>query len=321
MTDTRTVPRTVTRALATARIDATTAECVRALDAAGVPHLLLKGPTTARWLYVDGTPRPYVDSDLMVPPACRHRALAVLAGLGFVETHEGADSPHAVSLVRRPAGPAGPASKAEQVDLHHGYHLVGGDAVWDVLSRDTEELEVGGAPVRMPAAPGRCLVLALHVAADGPTGAKPLEDLRRGRRLASDYTWARAAGFAAELGVEHVVRAACVLAGDPLPAPAGAAGGWAEVPIELQLRVKGAVPGAAALAGLRRHRGRDRLRYAARRAFPSRSYMAGTYGAHTTPALLRAHGRRLGLMVLRLPWALRDIARAERPPVPVDHRP
>ena len=49
------------------RIDAATAEVVRALDAAGVGALLLKGPALSAW-YADDPTRSYMDCDLWVQP-------------------------------------------------------------------------------------------------------------------------------------------------------------------------------------------------------------------------------------------------------------
>src|SRR5436305_2012832 len=50
-------------------IDRVTAEVVEALRAEGVPCVVLKGATVARWLYSDATARPYSDADLLAPPS------------------------------------------------------------------------------------------------------------------------------------------------------------------------------------------------------------------------------------------------------------
>ncbi|MCA1711243.1 MAG: nucleotidyltransferase family protein, partial [Actinobacteria bacterium] len=65
-------------ALASLAVDAQTAEVVQRLHQADVPCLLLKGPSIAGWLYNDGTPRPYGDSDLLVPPHAYATAAEVL---------------------------------------------------------------------------------------------------------------------------------------------------------------------------------------------------------------------------------------------------
>ena len=303
----------MTLATSTERIDATTVECVRALDSAGIPHLLLKGPTTARWLYRDGTPRPYCDSDLLVPAMHRRHARTVLESLGFVDRWSGArpeaDEGYAVSLYR----PV-PGATDDAVDLHHGLGLVTDPAVpvWDVLSRAAGELEMAGQRVRMPGEAARCLVLALQVAQDGPIGAKALEDLRRGRRLADETTWSSACALADELGVEQAVRLACRLAGAPMQGEDVAR--WSDLPLDLRLRLRGAARGAASLAGLRHRRGGERVRYVLRRAVPNRIFMAERYGARTTPALLGAHLRRMSAILLLLPRAVRDVAAASDQP-------
>jgi hypothetical protein len=297
----------------TQRIDATTVECVRALDAAGIPHLLLKGPTTARWLYQDGTPRPYCDSDLLVPAVHRYRAQAVLESMGFVDRWRGArpeaEEGHAVSLYR-----PGPDGADDAVDLHHRLGLVTDPAtpVWDVLSRDVREFDLDGHRVRMPGETARCLVLALQAAQDGPTGRKALEDLRRGRRLVDEATWSAACALAAELGAEQEFRLGCGLVGAPVTGEDAA--NWSDLPLDLRLRVKGAARGAAGLAGLRHRRGSARLRYALQMALPTRKYMAEVYGARTTRALMRAHLRRTATTLGLLPRAVRDLATASSPP-------
>ena len=64
------------------RMDLAIAEVVEALREAGIPCILLKGPSTARWLYDPGELRTYIDIDLLVPFP-RNAAGAVLEQLGF----------------------------------------------------------------------------------------------------------------------------------------------------------------------------------------------------------------------------------------------
>jgi hypothetical protein len=298
------------------RIDVVTAECVRALDAAGIPQLLLKGPTTVRWLYRPGELRPYADTDLLVPAALRERAQAVLEERGFVDRwsdcHPGVTAPHAVTLYRERDG------GTDTVDLHHTLGLVTDPAapVWEVLSRNAVDIVVGGERVRMPDESGRCLVVALQGAQDGLAGAKAQEDLRRARRTASGAAWDVALERAGELGVEHPVRLGCLLVGAPLPGTESG-GGWQETPLELRLRLIGAAPGAGSLAALRLHRGAALLGYVARRLVPPRRYITEVYGARTTPALCRAYLRRLGTLARRTPHAVRDLRRVSKPPAAI----
>lgn len=295
------------------RIDEVTAECVRALDLAGVPQLLLKGPTTARWLYGDGEPRPYCDSDLLVPAALLARALATMKGLGFVDRWAGtrpeADVSHAITLYRSRPG------CVDVVDLHWRLGLVTAPAapVWEVLSRGAVDTVVAGQRMRMPGESGRCLVVALHAAQDGPSGAKALEDLRRARRAASEAVWAEAVVMATELGAEQAARLGCLLVGVPLPGTvAGSA--WSDASLNLRLRLTGAARGAASLAELRDRRGLALVAYVARKIVPRRAFIAELYDARTTSAVLGAYLHRLLMLAIRLPRALRSLATATAAP-------
>ena len=81
-----------------ARVDEVTAEVVRALDAAGVRAIVLKGPATVDWLYGPAADRVYADTDLLVAPGELTRAGEVLAGLGMrcvFDERDFAADPHA----------------------------------------------------------------------------------------------------------------------------------------------------------------------------------------------------------------------------------
>src|SRR3954451_24176135 len=64
------------------RIDAATAEVLRAYEAAGLRAVLLKGPALAAW-YADDPARSYLDCDVWVPPEDFKAAGKVLTRLGF----------------------------------------------------------------------------------------------------------------------------------------------------------------------------------------------------------------------------------------------
>jgi len=76
-------------------VDAFTAEVVGAFGREGIEVLVLKGQVLARWLY-PGEARPYGDSDLMVAPDDRARAVSVLERLGFTEHCAWMPAPHEV---------------------------------------------------------------------------------------------------------------------------------------------------------------------------------------------------------------------------------
>src|SRR3954454_817802 len=63
--------------------DLATAEAVEALRGVGVRSIVLKGPSIARWLYDDGSPRPYGDSDLLVSPERLGPAASALESIEY----------------------------------------------------------------------------------------------------------------------------------------------------------------------------------------------------------------------------------------------
>src|SRR5436309_3618105 len=75
------------------RVDQVTAEVVRAFRVAEVPSILLKGPSIAGWLYADGSPRSYIDSDLLVRPDRHSRAEKILEDLRFTPVLADEDTP------------------------------------------------------------------------------------------------------------------------------------------------------------------------------------------------------------------------------------
>ena len=175
------------------RVDHMTAEVLRAFEGAGVPSILLKGPSTARWLFA-GEARSYRDCDLLVAPAAMGGAEVALRGMGFVPELELRSMPmwwqeHGVQWHDPERGAA--------VDLHRTLTGVGVDdtRLWEVLSAETETMSVAGSPAAVLSLPGRALHLALHAAQHaGDQG-----DLRRALMLAEKETWQRAARLADEL--------------------------------------------------------------------------------------------------------------------------
>jgi hypothetical protein len=177
-------------------VDAVTAEVTQALGEAGVPSLLLKGPSIAEWLFEDGS-RSYTDSDLLVDPARIDEARVVLERLGFTPAfgglaHPGMNSPPSAPWVR------GPFS----VDLHET--LPGARAarnrVWDLLSWESVELEVGGRPVRALSERARLVHIALHAAHHGPGVAQPLRDLEQALKRVGAVGWSRASELSHDMG-------------------------------------------------------------------------------------------------------------------------
>src|SRR5947209_9675557 len=145
--------------LATARALATDAACAEVVGAwrkRGIDSILLKGASTARWLY-DHQPRGYVDADLLVDPRRVMDAAEVLSELGFVPAQQHF-SVHAHPWVRSP--------DRAVVDLHvwiWGCNRSPG-RIWDELRQWVETIQIGPVSVWALGVPAKSLHLALHAA-------------------------------------------------------------------------------------------------------------------------------------------------------------
>lgn len=179
------------------RIDGGTAEVLDRFDCAGVHAIMLKGPSIARWLYTDGTERPYNDCDLLVAPEQFDAAGRALRSIGYEPMLDRWGLPawwygHAVPWTHR-GGAVG-------VDLHRTLIGVGVEptAAWRVLSADTDSVAVAGRVVPCLGLPARAMHVALHAAQHG-RGTQPALDLERAVSQGDDELWRRAAGLAAQL--------------------------------------------------------------------------------------------------------------------------
>jgi hypothetical protein len=178
------------------QIDRVTGEVVRAFRGAGIHSILLKGPAIARWLYADGSPRPYMDTDLLVPPEEHPSAMAALRQLGFALELGDEDTPGwrmNAHEWRRTDG--------ARIDLHRTLVGVGvgPDRLWSVLARQIEPIWVGGMKVDSLSAAGRALHVSLHAAQHGAWRPQALEDLGRALAATPLDTWAEAANLARQL--------------------------------------------------------------------------------------------------------------------------
>ncbi len=171
-------------------VDALTAEIASAFADEGIGTVVLKGPVLARWLY-PGEVRPYGDSDLMVAPANRARAVSVLERLGFAEHYPWMPTP----LSLDPGGTAFSRPRGGMVDLH--CQLPGleedPDAIWGRLAASTERQVIAGVELRVPDRDTVLLHLALHAAHHANmVDGKPFEDLRRALAFVEEAEWSRA---------------------------------------------------------------------------------------------------------------------------------
>jgi hypothetical protein len=177
-------------------LDKVAADVVASLQRVGIRSVLLRGPAIARWLYDDGTPRPYSDIDLLVPPSEFSAAEGILAHLGFVQ--------HALE-VALPAERPRHAHTWERarimVDLHRT--LIGiaasPEQVWTELGSRTADMTVGGTEIKVLRRPALAVILALHAAHQGAEFDRPLQDLERALERASTDVWEEATALARAL--------------------------------------------------------------------------------------------------------------------------
>jgi Uncharacterised nucleotidyltransferase len=281
------------------RVDAASAEVLRAFEAAGVHSLLLKGPSLARWLYEPGEPRSYVDCDLLVRPADQRTAEVVLTTLGFRPTVEQNDMPdwwheHAIGWLRPVDGAI--------IDLHRTLVGVGTSAerVWLSLSAQAETVVVGGFTARTPNIPARAFHLALHAAQHGVRWENLVPELDRAIARTDASTWRAAAGIAADLDALPAFATGLRMAGsgralaDDLSLP--------EVrPVDVALRAATPPPVALGFEQLARADGWPRrVQIIARKVVPPTTFMRAW-----SPM---AHRGRVGLLLAyawRPIWLLR----------------
>src|SRR5688572_25440550 len=85
------------------KLDELAVRACGALEEAGIPSLVFRGPAVAHRLYDDPAQRPYQDVDVLVPEAQREPAHGVIAGLGMRPVLEGGadseQSPHATAFL------------------------------------------------------------------------------------------------------------------------------------------------------------------------------------------------------------------------------
>jgi Uncharacterised nucleotidyltransferase len=172
----------------TAEVDAVTAEVAGAFGREGIETLVLKGPVLAKWLY-PGEVRPYVDSDLMVAPENRARAVGVLERLGFSEHMPWLGTPLSLDIGRTAFHRRGSGG---MVDLHCQLPGLDGDpdAIWGSLATSAERQVIGGVELHVPDRDAVLLHVVLHAAQHANLGdSKPLEDLRRALARVEESKW------------------------------------------------------------------------------------------------------------------------------------
>ena len=271
------------------------------LQRAGIPHALLKGPSTAAWLY--DPPRRYGDVDVLVPLSRVHQVRTVLesAGLAYARAGEvGEEARHSLLMLSPAEG---------EVDVHISLHAAlppDGDRIWEVLAPHVEALDLGIGTVPALDEPARCLMLALHALAGRVSGRAP-EDLRRALAVTASDRWSEARELARALDAEDLFLAglSSVGAGPPRTVLSRRA----------CLNLIDAPNEALALQRLRDTPGRDLPKLLWREIFPTRGFMRHAYPDARRPITLiwmyAVRWRRIGA---NLPSAIRvwrELARPE----------
>lgn len=178
----------------TMAIDAVTVGVVKALRDWDIEPILLKGPSFASWLYGDGIPRPYNDTDLLIDHGVVDGAHAVLTGLGY-EPLPNPPGPRPAATTWLKRGAAG------SVDLHTGIWLFYETAdAWRRLQAHTQPLLLDDLRVTVLDDVAKTVHVVTHALQHGLKDAGPIADLERALRLVPDHTWREAAALAAEVG-------------------------------------------------------------------------------------------------------------------------
>jgi hypothetical protein len=293
-------------ALRNLSVDEVTGEVFRALRAAGIPSLVLKGPAIASWIYDPGEVRGYGDTDLMVSVDDWDRAVRVLRRLGFAHEIEEMGHPRMESIASDPwyRGSA-------TLDLHATLYGIGAPPreAWRVLGATAVPLRVGREELVALGPAARVLHIALHVAQH--QAGKPIIDLERAVARLDEAVWQEAKDIAAQL--------------DALPAfnnglsriPAGAAlatrlGVAGEHSVEIDLRAS-QVPLAEGLYTLVRATGwRARLRAVVAELAPTAEFMRwwSPLARRGRVGLTLAYAWRPVYLLLKAPAAARTVWRA-----------
>jgi hypothetical protein len=277
------------------RLDALAAATSACLTAAGVEHVLLKGPTTARWLY--DPPRPYRDVDMLARLSHLTRAVKALDHSGVASPRAGRlgeEASHAW-LLRAPTG--------LEVDLHVTLPLLdhpdedGERRLWEALRSHVTVMSVGGQEIPVLDLAGRCLVIALHALASD-ADPRAMEDHILAKQTASKDDWSRARLLAVKLGVPQILDAATSLDSAALSA----------LPRDIRLLRAGA-SGAFRLLRIRRGGLRQLPMALWQETFPSRNFMLSLHGEESAgrATLIKWYVSRLGRIARSLPREIRAL--------------
>jgi hypothetical protein len=290
--------------------DALTARIVRALRDSGVDSVLLKGAAVRRWIY-EHDERRSDDVDLLVSGRDRGaiEAALPLAGLRYL-------GPSALGRGRPHRQLWEDAQTAIVLELHESLTGIGvsNEEAWELLSRETEEIDLAGTPVATLDAVGRTLHLALHAAQHGRESERPLQDLQRGLDRLPEALWREAAARAVRLEAlpAFVTGLTLVPGGSDLVRLLALE---THEPEDVALRAATAPPGSQGLAWLMALPGpAAKARFLARVLVPPRVFMRAwdPLARRGTTGLALAYMRRPAWLLRHLPAAVRAWRQANR---------
>lgn len=283
----------------TMAIDAVTVSVVKALRERDIEPILLKGPSFASWLYGDGIPRPYNDTDLLIDSGVADSADAILTGLGY-EALPNPPGPRPAATTWLKRGAAG------SVDLHTGIWLFYETAdAWRRLQAHTQPFLLDDLRVTVLDDVAKTVHVVTHALQGQFKEAGRNADLERAIQLVPEDTWRSAAALAAELGANDAfaVGLSGLAPGRALARRIGVVPSRS-IPLRVRLLAEGeAESGASALDDLYRLAGwRTRAVYVARKLFPSADYVALT-GHHSSRPIVN-YARYWRRILLKAPHAL-----------------
>ncbi len=285
-----------------------TLEILGALHARGIPAVVLKGPSIARWLYEPKTDRLYEDSDLLVAPDRMDDAGRVMFRSGFrTETLIPSDQPWYARTWTRDDGSI--------VELHRtlwGIEVSPTDA-WRQLAGRTESMALANGTIQVLDVPARAMHVALHAAQHG-MNPKPLEDLRRAVIKLPMAVWREAYETAQALEASKAFAAGLELVadGEPISTSLGLV---AERTVELHMRAEGASRHSLTLGWIMSQRSwQARSRAIAHKVFPPREFVREKHaeGRDGPRALAMGYIRRVIWLGKRTPSAFRTWRNAKR---------
>ncbi len=255
--------RLVARNLA---LDAAALEVIRALETARISAILLKGASTAHWLYGKDELRPQADIDILVSQRSFPSCGPILETLGFEAIF---DVCSYYQVWRRDCDQI-------SIDLHFTLPIirVPADEAWEVLSSQVDSLTLYDELVPTLSVPARTLHLAIHALQNPGPDNRARQDLARATRQVPRQDWAAAVALARRLGDEQIVAAALRLCTDNGDQLADELGLSAKIPWHLATRVDERAAFSNILLGLHlRPTWKLKTQYLREKLWPSEQYL------------------------------------------------